>query len=47
MVMAGGCERALTVVSNVAVDVTACSYSRGSGGAVTIARDIADKLPEN
>jgi PknH-like extracellular domain len=41
-----GCERALTVASNVAVDVTTCSYNRGGGAAVTIARDIAEKLPK-
>jgi hypothetical protein len=41
-----GCERALTVASNVAVDVTACSYSRGGGAAVKIAGDIAEKLPK-
>jgi hypothetical protein len=42
-----GCARALTMASNVAVDVTACSYNRGGDAATTIARDIADKLPES
>jgi hypothetical protein len=42
-----GCARALTMASNVAVDVTACSYNRGGDAATTIARHIADKLPES
>ncbi len=42
-----GCERALTVASNVVIDVTTCSYSRGGGGAATIARDILEKMPKS
>jgi len=42
-----GCERALAVASNVAIDVTTCSYNRGGGGAQAIARDILEKMPKS
>ena len=42
-----GCERALTRASNAVVDVTTCSYSRGGGGAVAIARQIVEKMPKS
>jgi len=42
-----GCERALAVASNVAVDVTTCSYTRGGGGAETIAGEILKKMPKS
>ena len=42
-----GCERALSLASNVVIDVTTCSYSRGGGGAATIARDILEKMPKS
>jgi serine/threonine-protein kinase len=38
-----GCQRALTVANNVAVDVDACSYNPGDS-AVTVAQKIAAKL---
>ena len=40
----GVCERALTVASNVAIDIDACGVSP-SGAAVTIADQIAGKVP--
>lgn len=41
-----GCGRALTVGNNVVVDVSTCSYNETGDVAVTIAKDIADKLPK-
>jgi hypothetical protein len=41
-----GCGRALTVGNNVVVDVSTCSYNETSTPAVTIAANIAAKLPE-
>ena len=39
------CQRALTVHSNVAVDIEACSADGPTSAAATIARQIADRLP--
>jgi PknH-like extracellular domain len=42
-----GCGRALTAGNNVVIDVSTCSYNNETGDtAVTIAQDIADKLPK-
>ncbi|HET6733038.1 sensor domain-containing protein [Mycobacterium sp.] len=41
-----GCHRAMTVGSNVVIDVTICGYNEADEAAVTIARDIAGKLPK-
>ena len=44
LVAGNTCQRALTVASNVAIDVQACSTNR-SDAAVTIAQQIAAKVP--
>jgi PknH-like extracellular domain len=38
------CQRALTVANNVAIDVSACSYTQ-SDSAINIAHQIAAKVP--
>jgi hypothetical protein len=40
-----GCQRALTVANNVAVDVDSCSYSPDDS-AVTVAQKIAAKVAQ-
>lgn len=40
-----GCHRAMTVGTNVVIDVTICGYNESDDAAVTIARDIASRLP--
>jgi serine/threonine kinase PknH len=38
------CQRALTASNNIVVDVAACATNPATGAAVTIARQIADKV---
>lgn len=39
-----GCQRALTVRNNVAIDIVTCAYSQAGGSAVDIAQQIAAKV---
>ena len=40
------CQRALTTKNNVAVDIMTCSYNQTDTAAVTIARQIAEKVAQ-